>query len=623
MILETLYLSIIALILTGGLYILGNCLLNLILWQNFRRLRNPFLSIYWGVLGLVVFASSIYSGFSTVFLLTAIPIFFLARYGLVAEPVSLKTVWFHMLFISILHFILALLLQIFPYGANVENDMPFYAQISEYLIVTGIENTNHHFNDLLISPTGNTVYHYFELWFNGFIGSQLGNSYTYLYLFKFLTLPLFISYCIAGTVQIIPTGQRMLSLVILFVVSCCVLITNFSPFINLGSPGWSISHHMFSRTIFIFYFFGILPAFLALYGQRNYLQFMGYILIIPLISATTAPAIYSGSFLFVVFLGIRRIISRKELFLLLGIIIVSALAFFIFYLITGVKSDEVKSGNFFSELADTAIALWKAIVFQITTLSLRSFLFALFPLILIYRVRKKIHPAFFILLLFALIISVSGILIFQAIPTVDNAYQIPYIGYTCISVVLAFAFVLTYQFAQFFGRLITVVLAFCLAIYTLIPRVVEVHLDEGIARNYLLQQGYTRENIDLVDSVLLEIHEPQFSAGFILTSPDAEDFAIRKPIVWQLGQELGMLRNGIALHPLTPPVDIMGNRDEWRNKSFDLKTLEFYHDENVSDWKAHTNAYIKKHDLKFIFSDGPVEGLDIPVYVIRPKILTY
>ncbi|MDG5800308.1 hypothetical protein QA597_08065 [Marinilabiliaceae bacterium ANBcel2] len=525
------------------------------------------------------------------------------------ESITWKVWSWYMLSIPFLFFFTSLWLQFMPYGSNVEGDMPFYSKISLHLFKTGIENTQHYFNEGLNYQTGNSAYHYLELWFNGLISKLLSSHYTNMFTLRFFTIPYFIVLIVIGLKNFI-TNNRSLSLFIaslLFIIF--VSFINYSSIVNFGKPAWGISNHFFTRSNFIFFYFALISAFYILFKHHNTAAFAGYLLLAPIISITTAPAIFTGIVLFTLFKLILKSISKHEAFKILGYTIATAIAIYLFYMITGTKvQSRIVDESGLVGLISYNLTIWKAIVHQIVTLSIRILLFAVIPFALTYKFRDKIPSGYFNLLLFSIITAISGIVLFQTIPTIDNAYQIPYIGYTSIGIVLIISILILFEKLNNYWK----VGLFCLFGISLFlikkNQILPLQLNKSIEYNYLIHQGFNKQQIQLIDKKISTSNRI-IKAGFIRAEMD-------KPIVYQTGNLSFILSDKLRLYPITPLSHFKeDNKDDIFNNL--SQQFPFYTNFDTTSEIEYINQYIEENDLQFVFSDAPIEGLNLEVIVLE------
>ena len=229
MITQILQLSLLAIVVPIALYFTGNTFINLVSKTSIKIPRNLFFSIFWGSIIIVSLTAIIRTGFSSVFLLTIIPTAFIIYQKPEFEIISWRELRMQMVAVPLIFLFFTVLMIIAPYQSKVENDMPFYSKISEYLILNGIEDPYHYFNNSHLKEQGNSAYHYFELWFNGIMGWMLNSTFTFMMLLKQFTLPLFITYIIIGFTNFYKNRHRLSPYLILALLITSIILIDFSP----------------------------------------------------------------------------------------------------------------------------------------------------------------------------------------------------------------------------------------------------------------------------------------------------------------------------------------------------------------------------------------------------------
>ncbi len=610
MIIQTILLSLIAFFVAIVLYFIGNTFINIILKSSISCPRNIFYSIFWGSILTVTITAIIATRFSTIFLIIIIPIILFTRAKISVEAISWKTWRWYIFLIPLLFFVTTLWLQFFPYGANVEQDMPFYSKISIYLFKSGIENTQHYFNENVNHKIGNTPYHYFELWFNGLIKKCLSSHYSSMFVLRMFTIPFFIVLMLIGYMNFLKQNNSIKIFVLSIFFIILVTFINYTKLVNFGKPSWGISNHFFTRSNFVFFYFSLLPAFHSLLKQQNNIAFVGYLLLIPIISITTAPAIFVGIVVWALIQLKFKTITKSEVFKIFGYTFASAICIYIFYLITGNKVQSlVIDNNGLIGIIKYNLLIWKAIIHQIVTLSLRSLLFISIPFVIVYKFRKDFSSNIFSLFLFSIITSFVGIVIFQSISTTNNAYQIPYIGYTSIGIMFNLAIFILFEKINNYKKIPLFGFFSVILVLTKMNHIQTLKINEYIETQYLELRGIDNSNIDMFNKKLKAYPDKIIKAGYIKSD-------MRKPIVYQTGNLLYMLSDQLQLYPITP----LSHFDP-EDKTIVFNKLKqkfpFYANYNTTDEIEYINQYIRENELQFIFSEVEFEDLIVDVFIIK------
>lgn len=616
MIIQTVFLTIIAFVIVFLSAIIGNLFINIIARDKIFAPKDTLFSTYWGIMLMVSGAAMFATEISTVFIVIIIPTAFLTFYHIPSiKAVSTKSWLINISLTCPIFLLLSLVSQLLPYSWSIENDINFYSQVSQSLINSGIENTFHYFNEYINDSAGNNAYHYFELWFNGIISLPLEGYFSNLLLLKHFTYPFFITLIVIGLFSIITnlalSSQNLFSL--LLIVS--LLFVNLSTLINFENTAWDILHSVFDRPNFIFYFYGLIPATYVFMQGENYSAFFGYILILPILSITTAPSIFLSAILFAFYLRTNKLLMPKQFLKIVGVISAVAGSIVCFYGITGSSVDsQLSQGTSISNLFQTAIQLWKAILHQIVTLSLKSLLLLIIPLGLGIFLIKKNNSNFIHLAVFALLTSFSGILVFQVFPTTTNTYQFAYMGYVTIFLVLILSILLVSSFFSIRQNILLLTTILTLAIIFNANNFRLPEWSKSIEDNFMSLRGYKSNTIQTLKSELTNYEEktPQ-NIGFLINKESTVSPNHKHSLTYQYGNEILIYMNNLHFLPLTPPKLLYQDSKQIskyeRAKGFNDK-LTFYQHFDSSNSTGFINRFIKENSILFIISDSVVTYLD-------------
>ncbi|NLG04934.1 MAG: hypothetical protein GX567_14045 [Clostridia bacterium] len=616
MIIQTVFLTSIAVILIFLCAVIGNLFINLIARDKILTPKDIFFSTYWGII-LIVSSVAIYAtNISTVFIVIIIPTAFLSLYHIPSiKSISAKS-WYKNICITIpIFLIFSLVSQLLPYSWSIENDINFYSQVSQSLINSGIENTFHYFNEYIDDSVGNNAYHYFELWFNGIISLPLERYFSNLLLLKHFTYPFFITLIAIGLFSIITnlalSSQNLFSL--LLIVS--LLFVNLSSLINFENTAWDILHSVFDRPNFIFYFYGLIPATYVFMQGENYSAFFGYIVILPILSITTAPSIFLSAILFAFYLRTNKLLMPKQFLKIVGVISAVAGSIVCFYGITGSSVDsQLSQGASMSNLLHTAIQLWKAIIQQIVILSFKSLVLLIIPLGIGVFLIKNNYPNFIHLAVFALLTNFSGILVFQVLPTTTNTYQFAYMGYVTIFLVLILSILLVSSFFSIRQNILLLTTILTLAIIFNANNFRLPEWSKSIEDNFISLRGYESNTIQEIKSELTyhkEKHPKKI--GFLIVKERTISPNHKHSLTYQYGNEILIYMNNMHFLPLTPPELLYQDSNQTskyeRAKGFNDK-LTFYKHFDSTNSTGYINQFIKDENILFIITDSVLPYLD-------------
>lgn len=406
---------------------------------NFSYDSNLLLSSFTGLLIIVFVYSVIMSGGVTVNLLLLIPFAFYILFSRhpsseVAEPkLDIKGLLKSSMVFGLVFIVMTILSIAFDYSDSINNDMLFYSNIGRSLGVDGSENVFHFYNTVLPQDfqNGTYPYHYFEFWFLSFV-NLLVSKYPASILLKYVIYVFFKTWIVIGIKTLLQeTGIRSMFLLPV------IILATFLPVEYLllkMESSWTIYMSIWSRPNFLTYLFVFLISLLLLF-KKNLNLAITTLLILPIVSTSTAPALFPCVFILIIGLKIFKRINIREMWLLLLGTFGVAFSILIFYKLTGA---EIKILKLTPELIlEKYKTTWKAMLFFIVKLS-ATLLVVLIPLILlVYKKKNSLNRSEFILaLITSFILSFVGIFIFQMSFFVDNSYQFPYVGYSMVLLVI-------------------------------------------------------------------------------------------------------------------------------------------------------------------------------------------
>ena len=332
---------------------------------------------------------------------------------------------------------------------------------------------------------------------------------------------------------------------------------------------------------------------------------------IPLISATTAPAIFSAAVLFSIWHYIKYQ-NKKSLLISVSFIVITAILFFLFYKLTGSSlGHRISQEESLIDIVSRIKTLWKAIIQQITLITLKAILFAAIPVLLVLPFRKKIPKNYWDAIIFSLLTIFMGVTIFQLIFDIPNAYQLPYIGTVALTSIVTIGIVLVYNRLGTFKKSIVFLVFLVVGLLTTYQRGEKIYDYTSIEYNHLLKRGYNHETIIQLRKHLITNEPDIIEAGCLTAGNETKGLNLTKPKVFQLGGDFYILRNKFNLYPITP-----NNFNERPELLYLKEQLPFYRNFDEENPLRYTNQYIRENNLQFVISDVQIEGLEVPVIVL-------
>jgi len=274
-------------------------------------------------------------------------------------------------------------------------DTIFYADISKIIGITGEENTHGISNLISKDFYGLTPYHYFELWLNDALASAFQSIHiNSLYL---ITYPLLNFITLLGLCSMI---AKVTEITFLHQISAFLFLFVSGLYFNNSSPSTDFTLNMAESSMelygekFSMYAPVIIGSFIF-FIEGYFSLAIVILLVVPLISMSTAPGVFAGALLYSLFAFISGRIEKQVLLRIVFFIFSIAAFIFLLYYLTG----NLRMNHTFNKgiLAYTDIS-------QFNYLSLKIFAVELF-----YRVKNSfLH----LILLYAPFIVLSVWLLF-------------------------------------------------------------------------------------------------------------------------------------------------------------------------------------------------------------------
>lgn len=419
------------------------CKLFRITSSNDTLFSNAFIG---SVLGLLIFVPLIalyYSRGNTVQLLILLPVLMLflsTRRKIESGPplsISLKQIGLRRLLMLLLAWILCFGWQTlvvvklntsFPFDL-LEKDSAYYAEISRCLMLTGQENTFTVSNVFSSAHHYATPYHYFDLWFNGWISYVFGlNPLLTLYLVSYTTFSFLIVLgllTIAERYEMFTYKWVFISFLLLFV-SGLYISEKVLHLYNYQAQMEGIQERYGGKLSLIFAF---AVASISAFERREESLGWTILLCMPVMYISLAPSIYGGSVIYLVLNSItRKTIQTNLKWLILLVLMLTGL--FLFYFIQ--KDEQLNyrfSGSLLSYTDLTSISFFRIKYFLVELflkVYAQPFLFVLNYLpfvVLIFMYRKKLTEEFKKPLLLFTIICGCGLLFACSVYLMDDAMQ--------------------------------------------------------------------------------------------------------------------------------------------------------------------------------------------------------
>lgn len=521
----------------GTAYALGTYLFNI---QSANKSRASFYNLSLGVLLIIALYSIICTGFKTVNLCSLVFLAILAVNNYKhPNVVDLK---FHCLtpFLYILP-VTVILFSAYTFGENVNEDLKYYSKISYTLRELGQENFYHFYNIYDSKFNGMIPYHYTELWLASFF--NFTTKSLAIFSLKNFSYPFLVSITSFGILSLTEKNK-----ILIFLVLTGLSVVSLGNYIGIDSKnGWTIYTDFWMRPNLITYYFLLTLCFFALL-DNNYKLFYIFISIGLTFSVVIMPALLASIVIFEIFNVCLKKRTYKESFQLLSFPFLSAILIALLYTIFA-SSANVSTTFKIKELIQSDLQNWKAIVYaSVVLIAELSLLPILFWLINRYYIKIK---ALQIFTSFTIILAVCGVLLFQLLNKIDNAYQLAYFGYAAVGFLsICFFIILISKFNSVIIPALAAIICACFGFSVNSEKFQFDVFGNSLSGAYLMRENVSATWIKEFKSYKNMF--PNAKGGFVYSSLDRpSNPKLRQDLTRQLGSYISYLTDDCNLPSLT------------------------------------------------------------------------
>ncbi len=260
-------------------------------------------------------------------------------------------------------------------------DMLWYADISQYLVITGEENIHHASNLLDKNFNGLVLYHYFDLWLNGFVTATMGGT-SYLNL-AFVSTPALIFTVLVGILSLV---QHYRTVNAFYILLAFLFLFLSGIILNLGLE-WDFLRHLEGYNADLFHYkmrkyapyYLVFMAFSVLVVHREYFTAIICLLCLPVMSIVTTPAVVGAVLILSPFFYFLEYYRRKYLYRILILGLTTPAFLWIFSQIFGYQSKLYSSFSLFLlDFSETQFNIFFGSILLICILYLPFLLLLLF-----------------------------------------------------------------------------------------------------------------------------------------------------------------------------------------------------------------------------------------------------
>lgn len=516
--------------------------------------------------------------------------------------------------LSSLFFILVttLISYLYPYKGQIDEDIVQYVNISRELNFSGIENIFTYFNSF--KSIGLMPYHYFEMWFGSILFKLNFFNFSDAVVFRYCSYSILKSICLLGFLAFVELIKKIKIYDIFIVVF--LFLFNSLLFTSIINDSYPLHTSVWLRPNLITYYLFLFPVFILFrYGYRK-LSIL-FLFLIVIASTVTAPSVIPTFFTISILGYFFNKKNKSHAFKLSLLILFFSISVLFFYKIFGHSSEEVSKISSLADLYTYTLSIWKAIIFYLLTIPLRTIgiIFPSLILLLFYKqdflhiLRKNLVPISFSILLF-----VFGLLFFQLTTFMDNTYQFVYIGY-CSLTIITYLFLyqlilLTFKKPINYKSSIVLFVLFFLNLWHVSKDFNFNIFHKNLAELNLSRQGLSQKYIYEIDKYMSEKNSLKGAFAFgIDTSYNYTNNSHENPhSTSQFGSYTYYLKSNLKLFPLSDPAKLFYGLDEnsffYRRYKVLTRLLPFYNKNNNLNYNERLKYNIDKEKINFIIVDS-------------------
>jgi hypothetical protein len=585
-------------------YILGLMVINV---ESPNKHRKAFFNIVVGVILFVDIYSCIMTGFKTVNLCSLCLIIYLSIKGggkFNYKAISLKELIPFLYIISIVFFFY----NIYIFSENIHHDIKYYSRIAYNLGKNGEENFYHFYNDVDKKYNGMIPYHYIEFWLASLFNKLTGTLA--IFSLKNFSYPFLISLFSYGILSVV--NQNKLTIFIMFF---SISIFPLGNLIGCYYSGWTIFTDFWIRPNLIMYylFYTMVLCTLIDNNWQLFYVFAG-------IGLTFSVLIIPEIIISLIFLEIIKIFNRgtqyrKSIELLLIPFLSLSLIVVLYYFFNSKINISTKFSLSDSLIYD--IKIWKAVVstFAIIFIELMSavVIFAIFNK---YVFKKKYFQLY---LLFLTFIIVCGLLIFQFLNKIDNAYQFAYLGYSGVGFALFITVCLIGDSNNYKIKLIYAVIPI-LMIYFNLNRFDFIGTRESIRDSSLKYENVSKEWVEQYNQNI--IIPKKTKGSFVNSKEELSNInpKLRHSLSRQLGSYICFLTDESDLFSITCKDTLLFDYENNNKEDFD-KALIWLNTFSEYENECDPEKYLLNKKIDYFICNSNRKILDSSFKILSDKTM--
>jgi hypothetical protein len=360
------------------------------------------------------------------------------------------------------------------------------------------------------------------------------------------------------------------------------------------------------RPNFIAYYFILLPIFYLII-ERKWLKLYLTALISSSVSVVSVPCITGGIFLLSLVLVYKKSISKKEFFMFNSLLATLFVYMFILYASCSPNINLLANDSLMIVLRKS-LGIWKAVLYSIVTLIIEcSFLVFIAFVINKNLIKDKNLQKIFLFIIFQIGI---GVVLFQIVNQLDNAYQFPYIAFS------ASGFILIIQILMGIDTIKNKTMAIALSGFILVGCIYLSRslfdfksLSISLEDKNLAQNNVSSHWIEEVDAYI-KSHE-NAKGGFVLTKSDLvfSPPKSRNCVTLQMGSFISYLTDNCNLPDLTCKDTLLSDKTAENNQLF-MKAESWIHAFPKYKNQCNVFEYIKNGTIDYFLCTKKMVPID-------------
>lgn len=549
----------------ASIFIITSCFIGTMLLNIDSRTpaRKAFYNTVAGALLIISLYSCVVTGFRTINTCTLAVLIYLGFFNKSFFNYKAFSIKELMPFLYILPVIFVLCgIYIFP--VSMQTDVKFYSKIITNFPKQGIENIYHYYNNYNAGFRGMTPYHYTEFWFASFF--SVTTKSLSVFSLRYFAYPLLISLAGYGILAI--TDKNKFLVFCLFVGAT---VFSLGGLISIINTGWDIQTSFWLRPNFITYYLIFVLMYNTILDENPKLMY-AFLSIGMTFSFVITVLIFISMCVVNAVKWLSKEYTFKQVLMNMAcpfLVFVSLFAFYRFFGPALNLTVEFSLG----ELIKNSLGIYKAVIGTSFILIAEASLVPLVFWFVSRRYSQSKEENSILIFIFTLIIV--GVLMFQFLVKLDNAYQFANFAYVGVGFLFLLLLIRAMNLITRPAFKIVIAVALCFSFFYSHP---------GVFRPQIMLQSFEKANIDAeeasdewtagVKQYLME--HPNAKGAFLFSSQNLMNYPskARHCLTIQVGSHISFLTDNSNLPCITCKDTLLYDYNESRKDEF-VKQLQW------------------------------------------------